>query len=421
MHSEEPGANSDDTIALPRFGAPGSIPAPRATPAARPAAQPWPGTPANDETVEYRSALAAFDEDASPGPAPDSDGPGADGDEPIAPVGHRRKRSKLVAALSIVGILALVCSGTAAALAFGLANRYENKVTRQDILGDLPKAQPVPGAKTSPMNFLVLGSDSRSGSAPIDDPDGSRSDTIMLVHINAAHTSAFIFSIPRDSFVRVPAGGNWKGGDNKINSAFAFGGAKLAAKTVYELTKIPLDSAMIVNFDGIEKMVAEVGSVNVCIPYKVSSMHTTRVWEAGCHDMGPDETEDFVRQRKSVPGGDFGRIHDQQLVVKALADKITNEGLLTNPLQLDRLISTAAESVTVDQSTNLRDLVFALKDIRPANLTFATVPTKGTMNTFAGSSVQLDVPACQVLFQAVIDDKAAEWLAAHPQKDPDAT
>jgi LCP family protein required for cell wall assembly len=415
MNPEEPGARSDDTIALPRFGGSGPLPGPRAVPPARSAADPQP----NDETVEHRSALAAFDDDAPPS-GPDGDG-GADGDDPIAPTGHRRKRSKLVAALSIVGVLALVCSGTVAALAFGLANRYENKVTRQDILGDLPKAQAIPGAKTSPMNFLVLGSDSNApADATIDGPDGSRSDTIMLVHINTAHTSAFIFSIPRDSFVNVPAGGNWKGGDNKINAAFAFGGAKLAAKTVYNLTKIPLDSAMIVNFDGVQKMVAEVGSVNVCIPYKVSSIHTTNVWDAGCHDMGPAETEDFVRQRKSVPGGDFGRIHDQQLVVKALADKITNEGLLTNPLQLDRLISTAAESVTVDQSTNLRDLVFALKDIRPANLKFATVPIKGTMTTFAGSSVELDEPACQTLYQAVINDKTDDWLAAHPQKDPDA-
>jgi anionic cell wall polymer biosynthesis LytR-Cps2A-Psr (LCP) family protein len=131
--------------------------------------------------------------------------------------------------------------------------------------------------------------------------------------------------------------------------------------------------------------------------------------------MGPDETADFLRQRKSVPGGDFGRIQDQQLVVKALADRITSEGILTNPLQLDKLISTAASSLTLDKSTNLRDLVLALKDIRPADLTFATVPTAGTFDTFAGSSVRLDTAAADVLFQAVIDDKTDEWLNVHPQ------
>jgi LCP family protein required for cell wall assembly len=329
---------------------------------------------------------------------------------------RKRKRSPLVSALMMVGVLALVCTGTAVGLALGLEHRYENKVTREDILGDLPKADVPLGTKTAPMNFLMLGSDDMSGkNQNIDDPDGSRSDTIMLIHINAAHNRAFIMSIPRDSFVDVPAGGKWKGGPNKINAAFAFGGAKLSAKTVYGLTKIPLDSAMIVNFSGIAKMVDAVGTVNVCIPYTVSSIHTGRVWSAGCHDMGPDETADFLRQRKSVPGGDFGRIQDQQLVVKALADRITSEGILTNPLQLDKLISTAASSLTLDKTTNLRDLVLALKDIRPSDLAFATVPTAGTFDTFAGSSVKLDTAGANALFQAVIDDKTDEWLNAHPQ------
>jgi LCP family protein required for cell wall assembly len=270
------------------------------------------------------------------------------------------------------------------------------------------------------MNFLVLGSDSRADdAAPLDDPDGSRSDTIMIVHINADHTGAFIFSIPRDSYVNVPAGGSWKGGKNKINAAFAFGGAKLAAKTVYELTKIPLDGAMIVNFAGIQTMVGQVGTVQVCVPYEVRSIHTDRVWSAGCHDMGPDETEDFMRQRKSVPGGDFGRIHDQQIVVKALADKISSSGMLTNPIKLDQLIVTAATSVTIDQSMNLRDLILTLRGIKPANVDFATTPYSGTMTTPAGSSVQLDMPKATALFQAVIADKTTAWLTSTPHTTPD--
>jgi LCP family protein required for cell wall assembly len=342
----------------------------------------------------------------------------SDPDPEVAP--HRRKRSKWKTAAAVVATLALVCSGTAVALFFGLTNRYESKVAHEDILGDVPKPPTVaPNAPTAPMNFLVLGSDSRAAAAALlDDPDGSRSDTIMIVHVSADHQSAFIFSIPRDSYVNVPAGGPWRGGKNKINAAFAFGGAKLAAKTVYELTKIPLDGAMIVNFGGIHTMVAEVGTVHVCIPYSVRSIHTNRVWPAGCHDLGPDEAEDFMRQRKSVPGGDFGRIHDQQLVVKALADKISSSGMLTNPIRLDQLIVTAASSVTLDQNMNLRDLALTLKGIKPDNVTFATTPYLGTMNTSAGSSVQLNMVKAKTLFQAVIDDKTTEWLAANPQSLP---
>jgi LCP family protein required for cell wall assembly len=368
----------------------------------------------SSEDSHDESGLAAFDRAADR--EADAERGDESGEQQPESATRKRKRSPWVSALMMVGVLALVCTGTSVGLALGLEHRYENKVTREDILGDLPKADVPLGTKTAPMNFLMLGSDDMSGkNQNIDDPDGSRSDTIMLIHINAAHNRAFIMSIPRDSFVDVPAGGKWKGGPNKINAAFAFGGAKLSAKTVYELTKIPLDSAMIVNFSGIAKMVDAVGTVNVCIPYTVSSIHTGRVWSAGCHDMGPDETADFLRQRKSVPGGDLGRIQDQQLVVKALADRITSEGILTNPLQLDKLISTAASSLTLDKTTNLRDLVLALKDIRPADLTFATVPTAGTFDTFAGSSVKLDTAGANAMFRAVIDDKTDEWLNAHPQ------
>ena len=338
---------------------------------------------------------------------------------PDAPAHHRRKRSRWLTALVVAGVLILVCSGVGAALAFGLLNRYEDKVAREDILGDIPQTDPGGRWDSGPLNFLVLGSDSRSdAAAPIDDPDGSRSDTIMVVHINADHQGAFIFSIPRDSYVNVPPGGSWKGGKNKINAAFAFGGAKLAAKTVYELTGIPLDGAMIVNFDGIHTMVGEVGTVHVCIPYSVKSIHTDRFWAAGCHDMGPEETEDFMRQRMSVPGGDFGRIHDQQLVVAALASRITDEGLVQNPLRLDRLISTAAESVTVDKNTNLRDLILALKNIKPDNIKFATTPYTGTFTSPAGSSVALDEAKAKALFEAVKNDKTTQWLQENPQKDP---
>ncbi len=66
---------------------------------------------------------------------------------------------------------------------------------------------------------------------------------------------------------------------------------------------------------------------------------------------------------------------------------------------------------------NLRDLAFALKGISPDNIKFATAPAIGTMDTDAGSSVELDMAGVEELFKAVREDKADEWLAAHPQPD----
>ena len=315
----------------------------------------------------------------------------------------------------IAGSALLAVGGGGLALVYGLTSRYENKVARQDILEGVPMAEI---DENQPMNFLVLGSDSRQkqGTQALDQT-GSRSDTIMIVHVNKARSGAFVVSIPRDSYVDVPAGGDWRGGKNKINAALAYGGANLAAKTVYNLTKVPLNGAMIVNFDGVHKMVEAVGGVNVCTPFAVKSSFSSRFWDVGCHDMTPAEAEEFMRQRYNVPGGDFGRIKNQQNVIKGLMKKVTTTGVLANPLTLDRLITTAAESLTVDKGMNLRDLAFALKGIDPANVKFATVPVAGTMTTDAGSSVQLDTAGVAELFEAVRGDRTDEWLATHPQPD----
>lgn len=327
-----------------------------------------------------------------------------------------RQRSLVVAGT----ILAVLSAGTLA-LVYGLSNRYNDMAGHENILDDA-----ITGNRyaNGPLNFLVLGTDSRAGEAGSQaDRSGSRSDTILLVHISEGLNKAFVVSIPRDSWVNVPAAGDWGGGMNKINSAFQFGGAAHTARTVYDLTKIPLDGAVIVNFGGIKEMVDAVGGVRVCPPYDVPNHHTKDFpqyegwWKGQCYEMSGAEAQVFVRQRYDVPGGDFGRMKSQQLVMKALAEKATSSGVITNPVRLDALLSTVARSLTLDQSMNLRDLAFSLKGISPNDLKFATLPHDGTAQVNGLSTVQLDMAKCQELFQAILNDKTDEWLAANPQPE----
>jgi LCP family protein required for cell wall assembly len=363
---------------------------------------------------------------ASPDDPPDAVADGDSGVEPerrIASPAHRRQRRWLRRMLvAFLVIATLGCLGTVGGF-FALKHRYESAVTRQPMLDGLPRPTHPASEDSPPLNLLLLGSDNHMADPDTTvDPTGERSDTIMIIHVVRGHRSAYVVSIPRDSYVDVPAGGDWKGGYNKINAAFAFGGARLAAQTVYRLTRIPLDGALVVNLGGVKRMVATLGGVHVCIPYTVRSAFAPhRVWTAGCHDLGPDEAEDFMRQRKAVPGGDLGRIHDQQLVIKALADKVASAGMLQHPLTLDRLIDVAAHSVTVDQDLDITNLVMDLKGIDPGNLKFATAPvTKTDLPTPAGTAVELDAARCGELFAALRDDDAARWFAAHPSPAPDA-
>jgi LCP family protein required for cell wall assembly len=394
-----------------------------------------PGTGADNGAATDSGAAAegGVTADAVAGPA-EEQAP-ADGESPAARKGSAtggtapaRKRGRFRSmkrwkkALVVVAVVLLVVSGGLVGTGWALAHRYESKVGHEDLLGDgaAPHAVVQQHFASGPLNLLLLGSDSRAGETGKGSVSGQRSDTIMLVHITAHRDKATVISIPRDSYVDVPAGGSWKGGMNKLNAAFAFGGAPLAAKTITKLTGVTLDGAMVANFAGIRTMVDVLGGVNVCVPYDVKSYFSAKVWTKGCHQMDGPTAEEFMRNRMYVPGGDFGRMKDQQLVVQGIIQKVSAQGILTNPLTLDRLLTTAAQSLTIDKTLNLQQLVNAARDIRPSAVTFATVPfIKDNLQTSAGSSVELDPKKMAAMFAAVRNDTIDQWIAANPPK-PDA-
>jgi anionic cell wall polymer biosynthesis LytR-Cps2A-Psr (LCP) family protein len=127
--------------------------------------------------------------------------------------------------------------------------------------------------------------------------------------------------------------------------------------------------------------------------------------------LDADDAAEFVRERKGVPGGDFGRIYNQQLLVQALFTKIAETGMLTNPVQLDRLLVAAAESLTVDRSTDLRELLLALKDIDPQRISFATTRTRHDDHR---CRLQLDMAVAEQLFAAVREDRGRAVAGRQP-------
>ena len=345
-------------------------------------------------------------------------------DEPAeeAPVQRRGRWRGLAGwkkALLILVVLLLVLVGGVVGGGFYLYHRYDHKVARADLLPPDAAAPDEQNWKSGPLNLLLLGSDSRATEPGGVSPIGERSDTIMLVHIARSRDRASIISIPRDSFVNVPAAGSWKGGKNKINAAFAYGGAKLTATTVRQLTGIPLDGVMIANFASVHELVDAVDGVNVCVPYDVKSRFSAKVWKTGCHQMNGDDAEEFMRQRYDVPGGDFGRMYNQQLVVKSVITKVAKGDVLTDPIKFDNLMVTVAGSLTVDKDLDLQKLALAVRHIRPSAVSFGTAPwTSADLKTFAGTAVQLDGTLSTQMFAAIKNDTIDQWLTQNPQERP---
>jgi LCP family protein required for cell wall assembly len=138
----------------------------------------------------------------------------------------------------------------------------------------------LPSAQT----ILVMGTDARPpdtkepGAAPSEEcfeqqkrgeaPHGDcsqgefRADTLML--IRAGGGSFRKLSIPRDAYAEVPGQS-----PQKINGAFAYGGAKLQIEAVEGFLDTEIDHVAIVDFTGFEDLIDAVGGIEVDVPEKI--------------------------------------------------------------------------------------------------------------------------------------------------------
>jgi LCP family protein required for cell wall assembly len=332
------------------------------------------------------------------------------------PVRPRWGRIALVVGV-FVALIALFIGG------YGLyyVNSLDDKVKRDDpfaqITGDRP-VKLVSGAQ----NILVLGSDSRDGTAynPDDQSSttatvsGERSDAIMLMHVSADHKKAYLVSIPRDTYVFIPEYKGNGGYKAKINAAFAWGGAALTVRTVEGFTGVKIDHVAKIDFNGFQKMTDAVGGVDVTVDKTVFDPRSKRTFQAGVNHLDGKMALDYVRQRYGLPRGDFDRVQRQQIFLRALMQKATTTGTLTNPAKLKSFLDATAESVTVDKGLSVKDMALQFRKLRADDLAFVTTPNLGS-STVGGQSVVLsDKAKASALFEAVNNDKVAEWLVANP-------
>ncbi|MED3689467.1 LCP family protein [Peribacillus butanolivorans] len=186
----------------------------------------------------------------------------------------------------------------------------------------------------------------------IDDSDdrdlkgNSRSDALMLATFNKDQKSIKLLSIPRDSYVYVPA----KGVTTKINSAHAAGGPKATMDTVEELFDIPVDYYVRMNFNAFIDVVDSLDGIEVDVPYEINELdsHDKKNaihLEEGLQTVDGEEALAFARTRKK--DSDIQRGERQQEVLKAIMTKATSAGALTK-------YSGVMEAVGDNMTTNLQ-------------------------------------------------------------------
>ncbi len=240
-------------------------------------------------------------------------------------------------------------------------------------------------------------------------PGVFRSDTMMVLHLDADRNAAELVSIPRDSYVPVPGYGT-----TKLNAAFSYGGPTLLAETVEDLTGVYLDHIAVIDWDGFKGVTEVIGGVDVFVPRTVYDSARNTTWTKGEHHLEGEEALNYVRQRYGLAGGDFDRVQRQQNFLRAFLAKVSSKGVLANPVTLTELVGELGDLIAVDKGLDasaMRSLALSSRGIRVGDMRFATAPYLGTATINGASVVQLDKPAVRQMFRAIAGDDFESWYA----------
>lgn len=163
---------------------------------------------------------------------------------------------------------------------------------------------------------LVIGSDARPGQ----DVTRTRADSLHLLAVNPMSMEGTIVGFPRDAWVEIPGRGR-----GKINSALAMGGPTLMAETIRHLTGLPVHYYVVTGFEGFERLVDDLGGVDLHLDRKMNDRVSGALFEAGWHHFNGFEALAVSRNRKDVPNGDFSRSENQGRLILATLSKMRSE------------------------------------------------------------------------------------------------
>jgi len=203
-----------------------------------------------------------------------------------------------------------------------------------------------------PTTIMLMGVDERKD-------DVGRSDTLMV--LNLSKDSAALLTVPRDTMVYIE-----RHGYQKINAAFAYGGAKLSKKTVEEFLGIEIDHYVTINKSRFAEVIDAMGGVDI---YVERDMHYEDPWDddgglyidlkQGIQHLDGKTAIEYVRYRDAE--GDVGRVRRQQAFMKACADRLTEPSMI---VKIPELLSVAVKAIDTDLSS--REMLEAAGSLKVA-------------------------------------------------------
>lgn len=222
------------------------------------------------------------------------------------------------------------------------------------------------------VNILLIGSDSRGAG------DDGRSDAMILLSVSDKTDKIYMTSLLRDMYVEIPG---YKG--NRLNAAYAIGGAELLMEVIELNLDIEVNRYVLVNFEAFAKLVDAVGGIELELSSEEIEYVNGYLVEYNMlldRPQGTDNMDTSVSglvhlngaqalaySRNRYLGTDFGRTERQRKVLSAVIEKAP-KALVTNPGEL-------MSGILPNLTTNLtQNEVFGLSLMVPKALTYEIVP-----------------------------------------------
>ena len=195
-----------------------------------------------------------------------------------------------------------------------------------------------------PVNILIMGIQphlgvwSTSGAA-----FSGTSDTMLLLRLDPDRKLLRVLSIPKDSQVVLP-----EIGLDKISNANSIGGPAFAARIVSRnLNNVPIDRYVRITTDALKQLVDQLGGVEVFVPvrmlYQDKTQHLQIDLDAGWQTLSGEQAQQFARFRASGVG-DLDRVQRQQVLLKALRDRLTSPAVLPRLPQIVRIVQSYVDT-----------------------------------------------------------------------------
>ncbi|GGJ99307.1 hypothetical protein GCM10010123_31520 [Pilimelia anulata] len=386
----------------------------------------------------------------APRTAPDATAPAAAPTPAPAPAaaGIRRARRPWV----VVTAAAVVAAALVATLAVQAVRTARDGAVSAllpgaaDLLGATPAPPRTPAGLVGrqlrgPLNILIVGIDPRQS-----DPNWRpNADAVLLLHVPRALDTAYLYSLPRDLVVDIPAfaPAGFAGERTKLTHAMSFGsvvpgrarpdraqGFRLLSLTVSKYTGIPrFDAGAVLDFGGFTKLVDAVGGVDLRVDRLVTSIHRQpdgkhrepgasstgyvgpqMVYRPGVRHFTGWQALDYGRQRY-LPGSDYTRQKHQQQLIRAILTKLVKQGAHRDAAKLARILAAVRDSLTYDgRGHSVVDFAYSLRRVTPARMTLVSLPgdAVGSGGGYRGEALQ---PVGRQFLRAVRADAVRPFLA----------